>query len=137
MIKDRLKDLGTHPAFISFILWVFLILLIPSFSSKYRVKKIGEEYTEPSTTYFFYDLDSDNQSEKIFMDLFDGGQTKIIVSRNSKILDQYNLKYQPANNYSIFTGDYNKDGFKECYVFTCNQDSIFINIIDPVSFLSV
>ena len=132
MIKDRLKDLGTHPVFVSFIFWVFIILLIPSFFSKYRVKNIGEEYTDPKSMQFFYDLDSDNQSEKISLDLNDAGQTKIIVSRNNKIFDEYNLKYQSANNNSFFTGDYNHDGFKECYVFTCSQDSIFINIIDPV-----
>lgn len=132
MIRGRLQEFITHPVFLSFILWAIIAMFIPPLFSKYKVRHIKDEYTSQRNRIFFCDLDSDNQSEKIDIDLGDTEQTKIIVSRNNKILDQFNLKYQPSEDNFVYTGDYNLDGFKECYIFTRNQDSIFINIIDPV-----
>jgi hypothetical protein len=36
-----------------------------------------------------------------------------------------------ARGHLSMLNDYNYDGFKECYVFTLNKDSILLNIIDP------
>ena len=132
MIRSRLQEFMTHPVFISLILWAAVILLIPPLFPNYKVRHIKDEYTAQNNKVFFDDLDFDNQSEKLSLDYNDAGQTKIIVSRNDKILDQYNLKYQPASGNFLYVGDYNQDGYHECYVFTRSTDSIFLNIIDPV-----
>jgi hypothetical protein len=131
MIKERFKEYVTHPVFISLIIWAILVLVIPQVFSKYRIKHILDEYTTTKVREYFLDYDNDNLSEKISLDLNDLKQTKIIVSKNNKILNQYNLKYQPADINTVYSGDYNKDGYLECYVYTMNQDSIFLNIIDP------
>ena len=130
MIRNRLQEFITHPVFLSLILWAIIALFIPPLFSKYKVRHIKDEYTSQRNRIFFCDLDSDNQSEKIYIDLGDTEQTKIIVSRNNKILDQFNLKYQPSEDNFVYSGDYNLDGFKECYIFTRSQDSIFINIYE-------
>ena len=131
MIKERFKEYATHPVFISVIIWTILILLIPPVFLKYRIKHIRDEYTTENTWNLFLDYDNDRLSEKVSFDLNDVEQTKIIFSKNNKILNQYNLKYQPAVINSVYVGDYNKDGYLELYVYTMNQDSIFLNIIDP------
>ena len=131
MKRDRLKEYITHPVFLSLIIWVILVLVIPPVFSKYRIKHIRDEYTTTKEWEYFLDYDNDNLSEKISLDLNDLKQTKIIVSKDNKILKQYNLKYQPADVNTVYSGDYNKDGYLECYFYTMNQDSIFLNIIDP------
>ncbi len=132
MIKGRIQEFLLHPAFLSLIVWAVLILTIPIHLTKYRVKHIADEYTSSKTSLFYEDLDSDGNSECISIDLNDQEQTKIIVSRDNKILDQYNLRYQPLYINQVYFNDYNNDSFKECYVFTISQDSIFLNIIDPI-----
>jgi two-component sensor histidine kinase len=131
MNKNRLIEYITHPVSISLVIWAILVLLIPPLFSKYKIKHIHDEYTTPNVWNFFLDYDNDKLSEKISFDLNDPEQTKIIVSKNGKILNQYDLKYQPADINSVYSGDYNKDGYLELYVYTMNQDSIFLNVIDP------
>src|SRR5450759_4638021 len=111
MTKDRLKEYITHPVFISIIIWVVIVMLIPPVFMKYRIKHIRDEYTTAKVWEFFLDFDIDNLSEKISLDLNDLEQTKIIVSKDNKILNQYDLKYQPCEITSIYAGDYNKDGY--------------------------
>ncbi len=132
MHKRRLQELFSHPGFISLVIWAALILFIPLDFQKYRITKISEEYLPGKTSTYFYDLDSDGNSEKISVDLNDSKQTKLIVSRGDRILDQYDLRFQVQGQNKLYAGDYNNDGFSECYLFTLGKDSIFLNIIDPV-----
>ena len=131
MNKDRLQEYITHPLFISFILWAILVALLPAVFSKFRVSHIRDEYASPKDWIYFFDFDNDHESEKVSLDLNDQGQTKIIFSKNNKILEQYNIKFQPAWKTDVYAGDYNKDGYLEFYIYTMNQDSIFLNVIDP------
>lgn len=130
MVKIKFHSAFLHPAFISLVIWIILVLLIPVSFSKYRVKKISEEVLRSNVYYFYKDLDLDGNSELITFDLADNEQTKIMVMKDDKILNQYNLKYHPEYIRSLFTGDYNYDNKEEFYVFTISQDSIFLSIID-------
>jgi hypothetical protein len=132
MFKVRVKELLIHPIFISLVIWAIIILLIPPRFSRYRIKHIKDEYPSGKVTYLYNDLDSDGRSERISFDFNDMEQTKIIISLNDKIINQYDLRYQPVNLIPGFFEDYNNDNYKELYVFTMNQDSIFLNIIDPI-----
>jgi two-component sensor histidine kinase len=132
MNKDRLKEYISHPLFISFILWAVLVQFFPPVFSFYRIKHIRDEYTTPNEWIYLFDFDKDNESEKVSLDLNDPGQTKIIFRRNNKILEQYNIKFQPAGRTDVYAGDYNNDGDQEFYIFTMNSDSIFLNVIDPI-----
>jgi hypothetical protein len=132
MNKLRAKELLVHPIFISLIIWAVLILFIPPFFFRYRIKHIKDEYPPGKVTYLYHDLDSDGRSERISFDFNDMEQTKIIISINEKVIDQYDLRYQPVNRLPGFFEDFNNDSYKELYVFTMNQDSIFLNIIDPL-----
>lgn len=133
MTKDKIKEYLIHPAFLTFILWLVVILVLPPLFPRYRIKHIKDEYTTTNSWYIYADFDSDGNSERISFDLNDAGQTKIIISRDNRVLNQYNLRYQTVKFWpTIFIDDINHDGFKEFFVHTMSDDSIFLNIIDPL-----
>lgn len=132
MNKGRINELLSHPAFISLLLWVLIVLIIPPIFTKFRIRHLADELCKPNTYFHYSDLDGDNNSELISVDLNDNLQTKIIVKKENKVVDQYDLIHQPYSNPFVYTGDSDNDGFLECYVFTMNQDSIFLNIFEPV-----
>lgn len=132
MRKKRIKELFIHPAFISFILWLVVILLLPPLFPRYTIKQISERSNSKGVGFIYSDLDSDGNSEQISIDMNDKERTKIIISRNNNILDQYNIRFQPVELSYVFTEDYNHDGYRELFVFAVSEDSIFLNIIDPI-----
>lgn len=132
MIKGRFYEFLLHPAFMSFLLWIITILFIPLDFTKFRLTLIQEEFTDTRNKYFYFDLDKDQISEKVLVDLNDTLQTKVQVIKNNRVHDQYNLKYQYWDMGSMYAGDGNHDGASELYLFTLSRDSIFLHIIDPV-----
>lgn len=132
MNTARLKQVITHPAFISLVMLAVVLIVLPLRFPKYRVRNIDTVYLSANIYLFYSDLDSDGNSEQISCDVGDEKQTKIIVSRNEKIIKQYNLRFQPKFFRPFWIDDYNSDGYKEIYVFTMNDDSVLLNIIDPL-----
>ena len=137
MIRGRLYESLLHPAFISFLLWIVVALFIPIDFAKFRLNLIQQEFTNTRNKFFYFDLDNDQISEKVLVDLNDTLQTKVQVIKNNRIHDQYNLKFQPWDVNSIYAGDGNYDGARELYLFTLSSDSIFLHIIDPVKLRKV
>ncbi len=133
MFKGNSLEVVYHPALLSLILWIALSLILPFQFTKYRLKLLSEEAVFPGLFLYYCDLDNDGNSECISVDLHDSEQTKIIIRKNDKILDQYNLPYRFARNNAVTFLDYNNDGFKEIIVFTLSDDEIFLNLIDPLS----
>lgn len=131
MTRERLKEYFLHPAFLSIPLWIIVILLFPPVFSKYSIKHLRDITAKEKVLLFYSDLDSDGTSEMISVDLNDNERSKIIVYKNSRVVEQYNIKYQPNNVSSIMFDDYNHDSYLEIYIFTLSSDSIFLNIIDP------
>lgn len=132
MSKDQLKELLVHPYFISLILWAIIIIIIPTNFLKFQIRHISDEFTPKNVRYIYSDLDDDEISERISVDLTDLKQTKIIVYEGNKLVNEYDLSHQSDASNPLFFGDYNGDDFKECFVFTIGTDSIFLNIVDPI-----
>jgi two-component sensor histidine kinase len=131
MRRGRILEILYHPAFISLIVWIVLIIFIPLPVSKHSLKTVSQEFY-PQNIYFIYcDLDSDGSSEKISLDLNDPGQIKVIVYKEAKVMDQYNVAYHPSNIQSVYFGDYNNDACKEIYIFTISDTTLFISVLDP------
>ncbi|MFO7621637.1 MAG: histidine kinase [Bacteroidales bacterium] len=137
MIKARLQEILIHPVLISLILWLVILFFVPDQFSRYRIKHIRDEYTSANNSYIFHDFDNDNRSEMLRVDLNDPGQTKILVSTENRVIDQFNLQYQPLDLHNIYSGDADGDGCSEFYIFTVTSDSIFLNIIDPLGSRSI
>lgn len=132
MIKGRINEFLTHPAFISLILWIAILPLIPNLFSKYIFTYLGQEEKSVENYKYYCDLDLDGTSESIGFILGDPYRSQIFIKRDNRIIDQFNIKYQYNNSNTLFTGDYNGDGFLECYIFTMSSDSIFLSILDPM-----
>lgn len=78
-----------HPAFISLIIWIVLILSIPMSGSRYRARLDSREVYFRDTYFLYCDLDTDGTSERVSIDLNDQGRTKIIVYKGEGVMDQY------------------------------------------------
>lgn len=132
MHRARILEIIYHPAFISLVIWIAFILTIPLSFSRYRIKTVDEELLPPSTYILFSDLDSDGSSERLTIDLCDQEQTKAIVYKGDKVIEQFNVAYHPSNIQSVSFYDYNGDSRKEIYIFTHNDTALFLNILDPL-----
>ncbi|NSW95447.1 MAG: histidine kinase, partial [Bacteroidales bacterium] len=132
MSRERIEEFILHPAFLSIPIWVAVIIILPPIFSKYAVRHLKDVFSVDVISYFYSDLDCDGNSEKISVDLADDERTKIIVYKNDRIVDQFNIEYQPTHLSSILFDDYNHDNYLEIYVFTASDDSIFLSIIDPL-----
>ena len=133
MRRGNLVEILYHPAFISLVIWIVLVLFIPMSVSRYRLETASEEVYSPRTYFIFCDLDSDGSSEKISIDLNDPVQSKVIVYKDDKVMDQYDVAYHPSSFQPVFFGDYNGDSCKELYIFTLNDTSLYLSIIDPIA----
>lgn len=133
MSRGRIWEILAHPAVISFIIWSVILLIGPVDFSRYRVTYLHDEFRKINTYFYYRDLDSDGESEMVSFDLNDTARTQIIFYKDNKIIGgQYDLRFRPMTPENVFFDDYNNDGISECYVFTGNEDSIFLNIIDGI-----
>lgn len=79
------------------------------------------------------DLDSDNCSEKITFYKKFANVPSILLERQEKPLSQETLKGELAYG-KILVGDYNRDGVRELYFTTIDNDSVFLNVLEPLEF---
>lgn len=111
------------------------IFLLPNLMNKYEIeKKQSYNRNKDKTLTFFEDFDHDGHKEKINVLNYRGKFASCFYWRNnSSLLSQFNfdrkLPVQENLNIPIFC-DVNKDGIKEMFVFTQNEDSLFINAVD-------
>lgn len=130
-MKAKLLNLVTHPAFISLVLWSIVLTLVKPLFPRYTVKQTNETDVWNYTNYFS-DLDNDGQSETIRVQVSDKLQAEILVYRGNKIVDQYNVYNTVNAGVSLFVNDYDSDSSGECYLFTMNDDSVFLTVFDPI-----
>ncbi|MCF8229657.1 MAG: histidine kinase [Bacteroidales bacterium] len=98
-------------------------------AEKFKVEKTGG-------MSYFDDLDSDGESEYIitFENIVNELSLKV-MSKDNYTVNQWNVgRPGPLRKHisPIFTGDYNKDGYKEIFAMSCEKDSIFLDIISPL-----
>ncbi|HRU56124.1 MAG TPA: histidine kinase [Bacteroidales bacterium] len=137
-ISHNLVEKLLHPAFLGLVIWVIILSFHPVRFDKFKITKTASEILHNNVTFYYFDLDNDGNSEKLMVDLADPGITKLIFFRGDRIIDQYNFRFQPVHIlYNIYFADYNHDGFSECFLFTANDDSIFLNIVDPLGLRKV
>jgi hypothetical protein len=104
-----------------------IVLFLPPLGSKYKI--MVEEVDKSCLADTYCDLNSDSVSEMI-------RQTKgvpyfnILVSNNNYLVyDQWNLQDNIDRDLSReFFGNFDNDRFKEIYIFTYKDDSLFLNI---------
>lgn len=98
--------------------------------SKYKLSLESKSKASENELIIYDDLNLDGNSELIRCIKDFIGRPAILVEENNKILFQYNLsgEFVPGEFYHF--ADFNGNGRKEIFLFTHQNDSIFLNGID-------
>jgi len=129
---QNLINFLANPSILAILITVAIIPFLPDYS-KYKVKLIDSGGKPPDNTYLYEDLNNDGKSERIIILNNPKSVVATIIYEDSKIIDQWNYtgEYTPMIHH--FFGDYDNNGLKEMYVFTCKNDSLFLWITEVFS----
>lgn len=94
---------------------------------------LDEKLTDDKNKYFYHDLDNDGYSEKFLLAVSEKFNREnyglMIKNHNSSVIDQYNFKGKTDLKY-IYFEDYNSDNYKDVFVFSQKNDSLFLSLIN-------
>jgi two-component sensor histidine kinase len=122
-----LKNIIFSSWFLAIIPSVFIMLFLPSIGTKYRLQVEPEEKNYEDAIYA--DLNSDSISELVHLGKGVPYFHLLIQDNDKRVYDQWNLQDSIDLDMSeIFFGNYDHDRYKEIYVFTYKDDSLFLNI---------
>ncbi len=120
--------------FLAFIPAFLIIILLPPISSKFilQIESRDENFAQD----VYVDLNSDSISEVVRTGKGVPYFHILILDNDFRVFDQWNLKDSIDPDMSdVFFGNYDNDRFKEMYIFTHKDDSLFLNInefFDPL-----
>lgn len=131
MFRKQLIKILIHPFFIGLVITGIILFFALPDVSRYKVDEVERIATDGWRTIFFPDLDQDGTSEEIFMDRAPN-MLQLMLLRDRKLIEQYNLRSKPLSIGFFYSGDYNSDGYEEIYLLTMRNDSLLLSIIDPL-----
>lgn len=137
-MKKWITRILLHPAILSLLVTLAVIAFLPPVLDRYHVVPAGQgiqNHRNPESHLFFLDVNNDGQAEKIDT-YYDGrpGPSLQIFRSDGGIYDQWNLRGQfiEPRQHSIATGDIDRDGVPELFIFTAVADSVFFSCIDEL-----
>jgi hypothetical protein len=129
-----LKKIIYSSAFLAAIPAILVIFFLPPLGSKSKL--LVEPVEKASSINVFEDLNSDNISEVVRSGKGTPYFNLLVLDNDMRIYDQWNLQDSIDLDMSdFFFGNYDHDPYKEIYIFTHKDDSLFLNInefFDPV-----
>lgn len=111
---------------------ITIYLLLPFSTKKYILEITNESPVENIFASYLADLDSDNSTEYIRFKINNGIAAISLENSNKKIIEQINLKGKWVEHSVPSTADLDKDGYLEIVCFTYFNDSVWINILEPL-----
>ncbi len=133
--KINLFSFVSSPWLLAILPTLVIILLLPSLFQPYQLtlKQTQNNHKNKRLT-FFEDLDHNGIKEKIdILDYREKFACCFIWANNSSLKRQFNfygkIPQQENLTLPVFC-DVNQDGVKEVFVFSQNEDSLFINAVD-------
>lgn len=131
MIK-KWRSYLLHPLIIGFVLSLVVIYFLASYLPHYHAEIIKESAFTNNGEVYYFDLDEDGNSEKIHYYHYDRifKPTLYLYDSKDNFKSLWNFFESPVKNCKIFAGDYNNDRIKEIFVFTENEDSLFLYILN-------
>jgi two-component sensor histidine kinase len=106
---------------------ILIILFLPPLGTKSRL--IVEPVDKISSTNVYEDLNSDTISEVIRSGKGLPYYHILVMDNDMRVYDQWNLPDSIDLNMSdFFFGNFDHDRYKEIYIFTYKEDSLFLNI---------
>ncbi len=134
-MNDILRKITLNPISLAILIGMAIILLLPDIFDKYKYEK--EVYDTNKfmfeKTYYVADLDSDSIDEFILSFAYENKHSIQVLTHDKGIVDQWNTHMNlPYGKKRLCIGDYDKDGFKEFYAFSDNNDTIFLFCYEPL-----
>jgi hypothetical protein len=121
-----------HPALLSLLVTLLIIMILPVEYPKYKIDEIENTRNEKDRFHQWVFLDDNAHSDFISTKINPVGNTGVTIRLfPSQKVQQWNF-YGKSNFYrdpSIAIGDFDKNHQSEVYVFTQSNDSIFLHII--------
>jgi hypothetical protein len=134
-LKDRIVQIVSQPLFISIIIGLIIIAVLPEYHNKYEVELIEAVLNDRENQTFFHDLNNDFVSERImyYQNVLGNAAYEIHTSEGG-LVDQWNLSSEHSSQRWILNFfDLNDNGFSEIYHLTKQNDSILLNIEEHFS----
>ncbi len=128
-----IKRILTSIWFLAVFITVPLIILLPPVFDKYNCKVVseGSVLSEQNASIYFEDLDSDGQIERIESFRQPGSVNRLafqFFKENGGMVDQINFPDEFNNEINrLYFADVDKDGNKEVYAFSFQNDSLILN----------
>ncbi|MGC9374818.1 MAG: response regulator [Bacteroidales bacterium] len=122
-----------HPLFIGFVLSAIAIFALARIFPLQHFEISHTSDLNPGDEIYFCDIDDDGNSESInfYASTVFFNPTLSIYNSDSSLMAYWNFFDFPVKNSRLFFGDYNQNGIKEIFLFTQDQDSVFIYIVNP------
>jgi hypothetical protein len=132
-VKENLVNIFISPYFLALPITLVIILFLPPIE-KYKIDFIKKAVTDkPDCAETFIDVNEDGYSEKIILFNNQRGDAAIkIVDQSNILLEWHDFKGSMYHD-TPKPGDYNHDGKPELYFISNKQDSVFLNILYPIT----
>jgi two-component sensor histidine kinase len=128
MTGDHLyKRFFFSPWFLAIFPSILIFIFMSPYGNKYSlvVEQVGKDYT----TDYYADLNSDGKTELLRYGKGLPYYHLVFLDNNIRVFDQWNFEedLDPVLA-GITVGDIDSDGNSEVFVFTCRDDSLFLNV---------
>ena len=124
-----------HHFLVSAVVAAVLLVILLLTGKKHRITLLDHHRKGSREIIFYEDLDHDGYSEKISCqrNVADTRRLGVLVyAPGDRIIDQWNFPGDWGRLARPFTGDINGDGSDEILLFTCHDDSLYLNALDPI-----
>lgn len=131
----KLNLIGLIPYLIAAILTTVIVYLLPPIFEEYKLILTQLDEVDKKEGFQIYnDLDGDGYSEQIVAFSNISHKAAIKVSSNSgNVITQWNINgVRPSYIYCFDVYDIDQNGFKEIYIATVRNDSVFLNYLEPL-----
>jgi two-component sensor histidine kinase len=127
----RAGRLLLHPAVLVIPFAVAIWLMIPGIHNRYKCELVDTRMQNEGNNCTYVDFDNDGYSEHFFTGLWKG---KLFATffNNTEAYQQFNFPGVFTPSKRFVCGDINNDRKKELFFFMVVNDSIIINVINPV-----
>ena len=129
----RNRTIHQYDLLISFLLAILFTALFVFWNpiqGKYKIDILSKQKIRDGWIHIYDDLNFDGTSEKILFANDFIGRPAVLVEDKGQVLWQWNLTGEFVLNVFHHFSDYNNNGRKEIFLFTHQNDSIFLDAID-------
>lgn len=130
-MRKRLPVIFLSPLFLSLIISVVIYFFVPKSNYEYRTKVTKDRTLPPYAFINFIDLDGDGLSERIIGTKYLNVPVIEIAGNDGSYINNWPLSGRLACQFKLMHGDFDGNGFQELYVLTEENDSLYLNWLEP------